>query len=49
VKGRTPDEAMKVLILVREFFGIKDGLTWENIAYSVPEKKEAEQVAGGNG
>jgi hypothetical protein len=48
VKARTPDEAMKVLIMVREYFGIKDGLQWDNIAYSVPEKKEAEPTAGAN-
>lgn len=48
IKARTPDKAMEVLIMVREYFGIKDGLAWDNIAYSVPEKNEAEQVAGGN-
>jgi hypothetical protein len=48
VKARTPDEAMKVLIMVREYFEIKDGLQWDNIAYSVPEKKEPEPTAGAN-
>lgn len=48
VKARTPDEAMKVLIMVREYFGNEDGLQWDNIAYSVPEKKEAEPTAGAN-
>jgi hypothetical protein len=46
VKQRTPDEAMKLLIMVREHFGIKDGLQWDNIAYSVPDKKKAEATAG---
>ena len=48
VKARTPDEAMKVLIMVRKHLGINDGLSWDNIAYSVPDKKPAEPTAGAN-
>jgi len=46
IKTRTPAKAMEILIMVREHFGMTDGLQWENIMYSMPDGK-TEPVAGG--
>jgi hypothetical protein len=41
VNGKTPADTMKLFVRVREHFGLKDGLTWENITYfaQLPQKQ----------
>ena len=42
VSKQSPADAMKVLILVRNYFGINDGLEWDNIAYTKPQAPKTE-------